>query len=51
MGNLLATIALVLLMIWGIGFFEFNVGGAIHILLLIAVVSVIIRNVRKKKSI
>ncbi|MFV8377035.1 lmo0937 family membrane protein [Flavobacterium sp. LB1P62] len=44
MGNLLYTIAVVLIIIWAIGFFGgFVSGGLIHILLVIAVIAIILR--------
>jgi asparagine N-glycosylation enzyme membrane subunit Stt3 len=44
---LLYQIAVVLLILWGIGFLGFHVGDVIHILLGLAVVLVLIRIVRK----
>jgi hypothetical protein len=49
MGNLLYALAVVLLIIWGIGFIGFNAGGIIHILLVIALISVILRVIQGKK--
>jgi len=46
MGNILYLIAVVLLIAWGIGFIGYNVGGLIHILLVIAVIAVILRLIR-----
>jgi hypothetical protein len=43
MSNLLYTIAVVLVIIWGIGFLGYHAGGLIHILLVIALISVILR--------
>jgi hypothetical protein len=44
MGNLLYTIAIVLIIIWAISFFGgFVTGGLIHILLVIALIAVILR--------
>jgi hypothetical protein len=43
MGNLLYVIAVIMLIGWAIGFFGYAVGGIIHILLVIAVISVILR--------
>lgn len=43
MGNILYLLALILLIGWAIGFFAFNLGGLIHILLVIALISVILR--------
>lgn len=46
MGNLLYTVAVILLIIWAIGFLGFNVGSFIHVLLVIAVISVLLRVIR-----
>jgi hypothetical protein len=47
MGNLLYTIAVILIIIWAISFFGgFVTGGLIHILLVIAVIAVILRLIR-----
>jgi type IV secretory pathway VirB2 component (pilin) len=44
MGNLLYTIAVILIIIWAIGFFGgFVTGNLIHILLVIAIIAVILR--------
>ena len=43
MGNLLYTIAVILVIAWAIGFLGYHVGGLIHILLVIALISVILR--------
>jgi hypothetical protein len=49
MGNLLYALAVVLLIIWAIGFLGYNAGGIIHILLVIALISVILRIIQGKK--
>jgi len=46
MSNLLYTIALILIIIWAIGFFAFSLGGVIHILLVIAIISILFRLIR-----
>ena len=46
MSNLLYSIALILLICWAIGFFAFSLGGMIHILLVIALISIIFRIIR-----
>ncbi len=51
MGNLLYTIAILLLIIWGIGFLGYHYGGIIHILLILAVVAVLLRIIQGKKPI
>lgn len=49
MTNLLYTIAIVLLIIWAIGFMGYNANGMIHILLFIAIVAVLLRVIKGKK--
>ena len=49
MGNLLYVIAVILLIGWALGFFLYNAGGIIHILLVIAVIAVILRIIQGKK--
>ena len=49
MGNLLYTVAIVLLILWAIGYLAFNVGGLIHILLIIAVIAVLFRFISGKR--
>lgn len=49
MGNLLYTIAVILIIAWAIGFLGFHVGGIIHILLVIAIIAVILRVIQGKK--
>lgn len=49
MGNLLYTIAVILVIFWAIGFLGFNAGGIIHILLVIALIAVILRVIQGNK--
>ena len=51
MGNLLYTIAVVLVIIWVIGFFAYSTGAIIHLLLVIAVVAVLLRIIQGDKII
>lgn len=52
MGNLLYTIAVILIIIWAISFLGgFATGGLIHILLVIAVIAVILRIIQGKRPI
>lgn len=51
MGNLLYTIAVILIIFWAIGFIGYNIGGIIHILLVIALIAVILRVIRGNKPI
>lgn len=45
-GNFLYAIALIFLIAWAVGFIGYNVGGVIHVLLVIAVISILIRVIR-----
>ena len=47
MGNLLYLIAVVLIIIWAIGFFAYSAGSIIHILLVIAIISLILGFLRR----
>jgi hypothetical protein len=46
MTNLLYIVAVILIIGWVLGFFVFNAGGLIHVLLVIAVIAIIIRVIR-----
>ncbi len=50
MGNLLYTIAVVLLIVWAIGFLGFHAGGIIHVVLVIAVIVFLFQVISGKKS-
>jgi hypothetical protein len=43
MGNILYVIAVILVIGWLVGYVGFHAGGLIHLLLVIAVISVILR--------
>ncbi|MBQ0908692.1 lmo0937 family membrane protein [Flavobacterium sp. F-328] len=43
MNNLLYTIAVILVILWAIGFFAYSLGSIIHLLLVIAVIAVLFR--------
>ena len=51
MGNLLYIIAVVLIILWALGFFAYNAGGIIHILLVIAIVAILLRVIQGRKPI
>ena len=51
MGNLLYTVAVILIIIWAIGFLGFHAGGIIHLLLVIALIAVLLRVIRGSKPI
>lgn len=46
MGSLLYIIAVVLVIIWALGYYNMQAGGFIHILLLIAAIAVLFRLIR-----
>ena len=49
MGNLLYTIAIILIIFWAIGFFAYSAGAVIHILLVIAIIAVLLRLIQGRK--
>jgi hypothetical protein len=49
MGNLLYTVAIILIIFWAIGFFAYSAGGIIHVLLVIAVISILLRVIQGKR--
>jgi hypothetical protein len=49
MGNLFYTVAVILILLWALGFLAFNLGGIIHILLVIAIIVIILRFISGKK--
>ncbi len=49
MGNLLYIIAVILIIGWLLGVFAFNVGGIIHVLLIIAIIVILIRIIQGRK--
>ncbi len=51
MGNLLYVIAVILVIGWLVGFVGFHAGGLIHILLVIAIISVLIRVISGRRPV
>ncbi len=51
MGNLLYVIAVILIIIWAIGFFAYGAvtGNIIHILLVIAIIAVLLNVIRGRR--
>ncbi len=47
MGNLLYVIAVILVIAWAIGFFGFQAGGIIHILLVIAIIAFLLKVIKR----
>lgn len=50
MGNLLYIIAVILVIAWAIGFLGFQAGGIIHVLLVIAIISVLVRALQGRRT-
>jgi hypothetical protein len=46
MGGLLYTIAVILLIVWAVGFFGYHAGGIIHVVLVIALIVFLLRVIR-----
>jgi len=51
MGSLLYIVAVILIIGWLLGFFVFNAGSIIHILLVIAVIAILLRLIRGRDPI
>jgi hypothetical protein len=49
MEDLLYVIAVILIIFWAIGFFAYSVGAVIHILLVLAIISILVRLIRGKR--
>jgi hypothetical protein len=49
MGNLLYVVAVVLLILWAVGFIGYSAGGLIHVLLLIAVIAILLRLIQGRR--
>lgn len=46
MGGILYIIAVVLIILWAIGYFGYHAGGIIHVLLVIAIIAILLRVIR-----
>jgi hypothetical protein len=51
MNNLLYTIAVILVILWAIGFLGYHAGGIVHLLLVLAVIAILIRIIKGEKII
>jgi len=49
MSNLLYTIAVILVILWALGFFVYSAGSIIHILLVIAIIAVLFRLIKGRE--
>ncbi len=46
---MLETIIIILLILWALGYFAFNIGSLIHVLLVIAIIVVLVRIIQGRK--
>lgn len=46
MSNLLYTVAVILVILWALGFFAYGMGNLIHILLVIAIIAILFRVIK-----
>ena len=51
MSKFLYSIAVILIIAWAIGFFAYNAGAIIHILIVIALIAILLRVIRGKDPI
>jgi hypothetical protein len=49
MSNILYTIAVILTILWAIGYFGYHTGGIIHFLLVIAVIAILLRVIKGQR--
>lgn len=49
MSSLLYAIAVILVICWAIGFFAYSAGSIIHILLVLAIISVLLRLIQGRR--
>jgi len=49
MNNLLYLIAIILVIVWATGYFAYEAGGLIHILLVIAIIAVLLRVIGNRR--
>jgi hypothetical protein len=49
MGNLLYVLAVLIIIAWAIGFIGYSAGGLIHVLLVIALISVLLGVIQGKR--
>ncbi|KVV14083.1 lmo0937 family membrane protein [Flavobacterium sp. TMP13] len=49
MSNLLYTVAVILIILWALGFFVYSLGSIIHILLVIAIIAILFRLIKGRE--
>ncbi len=50
MGNLLYLLAVIVIVAWAIGFIGYSAGGIIHVLLVIALISILLGVIQGKRT-
>lgn len=50
MGNILYLVAVILVVVWAVGFLGYNASGLIHILLVIALIAILLKVIRGAAS-
>jgi hypothetical protein len=48
MENVLYVVAVILIIAWALGFFAYNLGNLIHVLLVIAIIAILLRIIKGK---
>lgn len=51
MRNLLYIVAVILIIFWAIGFFAYSVGAIIHLLLVLAIISILVKLISGNKRV
>ena len=51
MSNLLYLVAVILIIGWVVGYFGFNLGGIVHLLLVIALVMIVAKLIQGKRAV
>jgi len=51
MGNLLYYVAVILIIGWLVGFVGYSLGGLIHVLLVIALISIVLRLIQRGRPV
>jgi hypothetical protein len=51
MTNFLYAIAVIFVIIWAVGFFAYSVGSVIHVLLVLAVISILLNLIQGKSTV
>jgi hypothetical protein len=50
MGNFLYLVAVILIAVWAVSFLGYNAGGLVHILLIIAIISILLRLIQGRRK-